>query len=115
MFDKKKLNFWRLALLYTGATILILFFLWSSPYKPNSQMMDSSMGNMMKTMHLSNITISDLIGNQRVEQSTSEMDSHHEDKSSSIYNMGIVTTSIIFLLLPLIIGGTIILAIVWIK
>lgn len=115
MFDKKKLNFWRLALLYLGATILILFFLWSSPYKPNSQMMDSSMGNMMKTMHLSNITIYDLMRNEGAEQSSNEMDSHHQDKSSSVYNMGIMTTSIIFLLLPFIIGGTIILAIVWIK
>jgi hypothetical protein len=115
MFDKKKLNFWRLALFYTGATIVILFFLWSSPYKPNAQMMESSMGNMMKTMHLSNITIYDLMGNPRAEQSTSETESHHNDDSSPIYNMSIITTSIIFLVLPLIIGGTIILTIVWIK
>lgn len=115
MFDKRKLNFWRLALLYTGATIVILFFLWSSPYTPKSQMMASSMGNMMKTMHLSDITIYDLIGNQMEEQSVSGTANHHQDESSPIYNMGIITTSIIFLLLPFIIGGTIILTIVWIK
>lgn len=115
MFDKRKLNFWRLALLYTGATIVILFFLWSSPYTPKSQMMASSMGNMMKAMHLSNITIYDLIGNQGAEQSTSETANHHKDESSPVYKMGIMTTSIIFLLLPFVIGGTVILAIVWIK
>lgn len=115
MFDKKKINFWRLALLYMGATILILFFLWSSPYKPNSQMMASSMGNMMKAMHLSNITIYDFMGNEKAEQSTTEVASHHNDESSPVYKMGIMTTSIIFLLLPFVIGGTIILAIVWIK
>lgn len=115
MFDKRKLNFWRLVLSYIGATIVILFLLWSSPYKSKSQMMESSMGNMMKAVHLSNITLYDLIGNEKAPQSTSEMANHHQDESSPVYRMSIITTSIIFLLLPLIVGGTIILAIVWIK
>jgi hypothetical protein len=113
MFDKKKLNFWRLAVLYIGITASILLLLWSSPFKSPSAMMNGTMGNMMKGMHTSNITIYDLLGNPEVQQQVNEMASHHDH--SPAYNMGVLTTGIVFLLLPLIIGGSIILAIIWIK
>ena len=113
MFNKKKLNFWRLAVCYTGITAAILLLLWSSPYKSKSAMMDGSMGSMMKSMHMENITIYDLLGNPEAQQKSNDMASHHED--SPVYTMGVLTAGIVFLLLPIIIGGSIMLAIIWIK
>ena len=113
MFNKKKLNFWRLAVCYTGITVVILLLLWSSPYKSKSAMMDGSMGSMMKNMHMQNITIYDLLSNPEKQKKSNEMASHHED--SPVYNMGVLTAGTIFLLLPFIIGGSIMLAIIWIK
>lgn len=114
MFNKRKLNFWRLAVFYIGATASILLLLWSSPYKSQSAMMDGSMGSMMKSMHMSNATIYDLLVNpEGQQQQSNDSASHHEN--SPVYNMGVLTTGAIFLLLPLIIGGSIILAIIWIK
>ncbi len=113
MFDKRKLNFWRLAVLFTGMTIVILFLLWSSPYKSKSTMMNSSMGSMMKEMHLSNFNIYRVLQNPSAQQQVATTEQHHEN--SPAYKIGIMTSSIVFLLLPLLIGGSIILAIIWIK
>ena len=113
MFHRKKLNFWRLAVCSIGITAAILLLLWSSPDKSKSSMMGGTMGNMMKSMHMQNITIYDLLGNPEVQQKSEEMASHHDN--SPVYTMGVLTTGIVFLLLPLIIGGSIMLAIIWIK
>lgn len=113
MFVKKKLNFWRLAVFYFGMTAAILLLLWSSPYKPKPAMMDGSMGSMMKSMHMQNATIYDLLGNPETQEQTNDMASHHEN--SPAYDMGILTAAIVFLLLPLILGGSIMLAIIWTK
>lgn len=113
MFDKRKLNFWRLAVLYAGITLTILLLLWSSPFQSKSAMMDGSMGSLMRDEHASNITIYDLLGNPEVEQQINETASHHDD--SPVYSMGILTTGVVFLLIPIIIGGSILLAIIWIK
>ena len=119
MFDKKKLNFWRLAFVFAGLTIIMLFWLWNSPQQPKARMMNDSMGNMMKQMHVSNITIYDLLKNgeiqSKVKAQMSEMHSHHQGQAPIIYKLNFISTSVIFLLLPLIIGGSVILAIVWIK
>lgn len=119
MFDKKKLNFWRLAFIFFGLAIIILFLLWNSPQQQKAQMMSGSMGSTMKQMHVSNITIYDLLKNDEAQngmQSTmSEMASHHQNQGTGIYKMNFLITAMIFLLLPLIIGGTIVLAIVWLK
>lgn len=124
MFDKKKLNFWRLAVIFLGFTVITLISLYMSPQEKKASMMDESMANMA-SMHLENITIYDLVnssdsetGNQdsgTAVQRTSNASQHHEDEASAVRTMGIVTTIIIFILLPLLICGTIILAIVWIK
>lgn len=119
MFDKKKLNFWRLAFLFAGLVITILFLLWSSPQENQAQMMNGSMGNMMKQMHVSNITISGLLGKggqeAQVGEIMSEMHSHHQGQTPIIYRLNYLSTAVVFLLLPLIVGGSIVLAIVWIK
>lgn len=119
MFNKNKLNFWWLVYVFGGLTVMILFQLWNSPQQPKAQMMNTSMGNMMKQMHVSNITIYDLLNKSETQSQMQiqmrEMFSHHQDQSSNIYRLNYLTTSVIYLLLPLIIGGSIILAIVWLK
>lgn len=124
MFDKKKLNFWRLTVIFLSFTVITLISLYLSPQEKKASMMDKSMANMAG-MHLENITIYDLVnssdsetGNQdsgTAAQRTSNASQHHEDENSAVRTMAIVTTIIIFTLLPLLICGTIILAIVWIK
>jgi hypothetical protein len=104
---------------FTGVTLIAL---WLSPQEKKASMMAESMANM-SSMHLKNVTIYDLIGSSDADKSSSvasqsqtdESSGHHEDETSSVKTMGIITTIIIFALLPLIIFGTIILAIVWIK
>ena len=120
MFSKKKIHFWRLAFIFAGITILILFFQWSAPNQQKAAMMNTSMGEMMKSMQLSNVNIRDLVkGSNDMTQgsssSSSSTDSHHSEDQSNILRMSTLTTAIIFLSLPLIIGGTIILTIIWIK
>lgn len=125
MFDKKKLNFWRLAIIFIGFTSITLISLWLSPQEKLATMMNQSMANMA-SMHLENFTIYDLVGSSDTETSTTdvgtvsqsqsnESSQHHDSYSSDIRNLSIITTVIIFTLIPLIIFGTIILAIVWIK
>lgn len=115
MFDKKKIPFWRLSFISIAFIFITLVALWNSPQEPNAQMMGESMGNMMKTMHLENVTIYDLFSNETDNSQMSEMQSHHQSQSSVIYNFNFISTAAIFLLLPFIIGGSIVLAIVWIK
>lgn len=122
MFEKKKLNFWRLAVIFMGFTGITLMALWLSPQEKKATMMRNSMANM-SSMHLENVTIYDLVGSSEAEMGTSadsqtqtdNSSQHHENKASSVKTMGIITTIIIFTLIPLIVFGTIILAIVWIK
>lgn len=125
MFDKKKLYFWRLAVIFMGFTIITLTSLWLSPQENKASMMNASMANMAR-MHLDNTTVYDLVGssdadtgssNSNTTTQTTSNDSaqHHEAETSGVASLGIITTIIIFALIPLIICGTIILAIVWIK
>lgn len=125
MFDKTKLNFWRLAVIFSGFTVITLISLWLSPQEKKASMMNESMANMA-SMHLENITIYDLIGSSdtdlgstdsgTVPQVTSNNSTlHHEDDTFGVRTIGIITTVIIFTLLPFLICGTIILTIVWIK
>ena len=115
MFDKKKINFWRLTFLFAGLVIITLFMLWNSPQEPKSQMMGDSMGNMMKQMHASNITIYDLLGKNEQQDQMNEMHSQQQGQSPMMHKMNFLSTAVIFTLLPFIIGGSVILAIVWIK
>ncbi len=114
MFDKKKINFLRLAVIFSSFIIITLFFLWSAPNKQQASMMPGSMGNTMAKEHLNNITIYDLLKlDEMKEQANSSTEAHHDN--SALFQISSLTTGIIFLLLPLIVGGSIVLAIVWIK
>lgn len=115
MFDKKKLNFWRLAVIFIGYTAITLLSLWFSPQVQKAAMMNESMANMSK-MHLDNATIYSLFNNPDSKTQTEQPDtSQHHEAASGTRSLGVITTIIIFSLLPLLIFGTIILAIVWIK
>ena len=125
MFDKKKLNFWRLVVIFGSFTIITLISLWLSPHEIKATMMNESMANMA-SMHLNNVTIYDLVDSEDTDNSSAVTDTtgesivndnsqHHQDERSVIKVMGIFTTITIFALLPLLIFGTIIIAIVWIK
>lgn len=76
-------------------------------------MMGNNMGSMMKKMNMSNITIHDLIQYPVEKEPINIIENHHSN--SPAYSMGILTSGIIFLLLPFIIGGSIILGIIWMK
>ena len=131
MFDKRKMNFWRLAFIFAGITILVLFFQWSSPKEQKATMMNVSMGQMMRNMQLSNLNIRDLVKGSEMTQSPSSTSNsasslsndgnssstsiHHDDENSKMVKMSFLTTAILFLLLPFIIGGSIILTIIWIR
>lgn len=123
MFDKKKLNFWRLTVIFLGFIAITLASLWLSPQGKQASMMQESMANMSK-MHLENVTIYDLVGSSDSDsgssdsaiQTTSDNDTHQqEDGTTGIQTLGMITTIIIFTLIPLLLCGIIILAIVWIK
>ena len=114
MFSKKKLNFWRLSFIFIGITVSILFMLWSLPQESKAAMMNTSMGNMMKSMHVSN-NIYDFFGQSEHGQQMNEMSETHSNQAPIIYKLSFVTTSFIFILLPFIIGGSIILALVWFR
>ncbi|MEL7647683.1 MAG: hypothetical protein AAGU76_06290 [Sedimentibacter sp.] len=115
MFDKKKLNFLRLSVLFSGMTITILFLMWSSPNNTKSAMMNTSMVSMMKDMHVSDLSMRDLLQNPGAQnyQQESDIEEHHED--SPLYKIGILTTSVVFLLIPFLIGGSVMLGIIWIR
>lgn len=116
MFNKKKLNFWRLSLGFAGLVLISLMFLWSGPQAPKAQMMTDSMGKIMLNMHGKDITIYDFFVDTAPEEHQSgEADNHHEDASSAKRTVNFLTTAIVFLLLPLILGGSIVLAIAWLR
>jgi hypothetical protein len=114
MFNKKKLSFWRLSFIFIGITVLILFMLWSLPQESKAAMMNTSMGNMMKSMHISS-NIYDFFGQSELGEQMNGMSKTHSNQAPIIYKLSFVTTSFIFILLPFIIGGSIILALVWFK
>ncbi|MFZ5986444.1 MAG: hypothetical protein ACOYWZ_04870 [Bacillota bacterium] len=119
MFNNKKIIFWRLSFIFLGLTITALILLWSSPQRPKADNMNSSMGNMMKQMHVAGNTIYNLLikenGQSQMRESMREMHSHHQGQTTVIRNLNFLSTAVIFLLLPFIIGGAVILTIVWIK
>jgi hypothetical protein len=115
MFDPKKRNFWRLALFFSALVIITLVILWQAPGEPVASMMPDSMGNMLKQMHLNNITIYDLFKSDAMQAQMQAMPGHQPGQLRFSLQLSALTTTTIFLLLPFIIGGAVILGIVWIK
>ena len=115
---RRKLNFWRLAFIFTIFVAITLAVLWSVPQEPVSQM-ESSMSGMMKEAQGRNITIYDLFsGAEENPANNSDQEnaaaSHHEEKEE-MNRLNTLLTSVVFILIPVIVGGAIVLAILWIK
>ncbi|HMM21518.1 MAG TPA: hypothetical protein PKA10_12430 [Selenomonadales bacterium] len=110
-----KLHFWQLTGVFVLLVIVAVGLQWHSYQVQEknmmTQMMGQSMGNMMRTMHASNVTTAQLLtwrtenggmGNSRQKEST-----------ESMQWMNRFTTNTIFILLPFIMAGTAFLLIVW--
>jgi len=112
---RKKLNFWRLAFISAALVILTLMSVGHFSHPGNRSPMDASMGNMMKKEHAAGIGIYDLFGAPETSPQMEQMHEHHRNQSGLIVATHVLTTGVILVLLPLMVAGTIILAIAWIK
>ena len=118
MAKSKKQNFWLLVIVFVGITIVALQIEWNSPRDPEATMMNKSMGNMMKQEHLSNVTLRQLLAYNLPENmmgQSSGHSNHHGEADQMLFGINRVTTLVIFALIPLILGGTVFLAVIWIK
>ncbi|MFZ5986452.1 MAG: hypothetical protein ACOYWZ_04910 [Bacillota bacterium] len=121
MLDKKKLHFWQLVIIFGALTILSLSVSYGFGYRKQTSMMNESMGGMMRSMHLRNITIGDLIKQQEHaevvlgQKQSQNHNSHHGQSYSFLRAVHYLTTATIVILLPFITAGTIFLAIIWLK
>ncbi|WP_310828740.1 hypothetical protein [Paenibacillus pedocola] len=118
MFNKQKKPFWQLCSVFAVIVGLALALSWGNRTE-NVAQMDHSMANMMKDEHLGNTTVQDLFTfgtNDSVEVASvnSEHTGHHSQEGK-LYTMHIVTTALLVLTLPIILAGTVFLAIVWPK
>jgi len=121
MLDKKKIHFWQLVLIFGAITILALAVSYGYGYRKQASMMTQSMGNMMGSMHLRNITIGDLVKQQEQmemvqgQNQSQNHSSHHGESNSFLKTAHYLTTATIIILLPFIVAGTVFLAIIWIR
>lgn len=110
-----KIPFWQLFSLFFIITIIALSQLWAVPAdKPAgmmTQMMGSSMGEMMRMMHASNVTLNDLLWWHTEEQGVKQ--SKHGQFSPFLYQVHSLTTKVIFLLTPFILAGAAVLVASW--
>lgn len=110
--NRAKIHFWQLTLLFLIPTILTLGSVWSRPQEQSSdmmtQMMGSSMGDMMKMMHASNITVNQLLHWQNQEGGMQKL-----EKPAYLVMVHRFTTDFVFLLTPVVLCGTVFLLIVW--
>jgi len=118
---KRKMPFVKLSVCFAIIIFLAIFFSWGSNYDNGvqSSMMDQSMGNMMGENHLKDITVRDLIIQEKqsevLQAQTNEESnaSHHESTGSFLETLHKITTITIVILLPFIIAGTVFLLIIW--
>lgn len=117
MISKKKLHFLQLTFVFTAITIGTVLLNWSSNtnIKNSMSMMGQSMGNMMSSMHLKNAKLSDLVTSKEQTNTSKSKNMSNETKEGYLKEIHYITTTIIVVLLPFIIGGTVFLAIVWFK
>lgn len=85
----------------------------------SGNMMDQSMGSMMSSMHLQEVTLNDLIRQEeQVETPAADGDEHsghHSETGGFLETTNKLTTGTIIILLPFIIAGTVFLAIIWFR
>lgn len=118
MIKSKKRSFWLLTIVFAGITMVALQMEWSSFRGPESTMMNQSMGNMMRQEHLGNTTLPHLLAYNAPENmagQSSGHSNHHGETDRMMFGINRVTTVVIFSLIPLILGGAVMLAVIWIK
>lgn len=118
MFNKQKRPFWQLCSVFGVIIGLVLALSWGNRTEDVAQM-NHSMADMMKDEHLGNTTVQELFSfeesdNPEVAADNSEHTGHHIQEGK-LYTMHIVTTALLVLTLPMILAGTVFLAIVWPK
>lgn len=111
--NRNKLPFWQLSFMFLMLASLTLLYLWHNYQAEESgmmtQMMGQNMGDMMRMMHASNISLSDLlIWNQDMGQS-----GNMHDQGGYLRWVYDFSTTVIFLVTPLIVAMTMLLLIVW--
>lgn len=117
MLDKKKHHFLQLAIIFGSITIITLLSAWGyrSSVETGMSMMGQSMGNMMRTMHARNITVSDLLRQEEQMEMATGMEGHHNNQDMHLKISHYITTAMIVILLPFIIAGSVFLGVVWLK
>ncbi|MFZ5353705.1 MAG: hypothetical protein ACOZCL_13425 [Bacillota bacterium] len=117
LFDRKKMNFIYLAIAFAILTVLSLYSTWSQASSLNMQstMMDESMGGMMAMMHLENASIASLVMQQEQMEAASDQTDHGSHHSEGLGKLHYLITATIIILLPIIIAGTVFLAVAWYK
>lgn len=109
MKDKKR-GFWLLLLIFGFLAIFSLAVNWAVT-EPGDPEIGMSMGGMMNRHHLGQLTPQQLLA--------SEIEPHavsiatDQPVSPLIAAMGFISTLIVFLALPLMLGGAVMLAILW--
>lgn len=109
-----KVHFWQLTFFFLLLIMLVLGSAWSGASQSNAdmmtQMMGGSMGDMMKMMHASNITLVQLFS-WKAETSISAP--AMKEQNQYLQRVHTFSTNMVFLLTPVILCGAILLLIVW--
>lgn len=110
MKDKKK-GFWLLTIIFglLAMSALMVNLLTVTPGEDEG----ISMGGMMKAHHAENLKPGDLLKLSESDHSMNSNQGHHE-VTPVMQNIAFFTTIIIFLLLPFLLGGTVLLLVLWI-
>lgn len=108
-----KIHFWQLTFFFLLLSVLALISGWSNVQTVDpgmmGQMMGMSMGEMMRMMHASNITLLDVL--QWKTEAMPGMNMAEQDWYLIWVNS--FTSNVVFLIAPLILAGTVFLLIAW--
>ncbi|MHB8170739.1 MAG: hypothetical protein ACYDG6_04255 [Thermincolia bacterium] len=108
MNDKKK-SFWILLIFFS---ILALAVMVINQSAGDSGEMGLSMGGMMK-MHTNQLKAADLLKPGPVDHGMGDISNHHNIEPL-VASLGFLTTVVIFVGLPLLLGGAVLLMVLWI-
>lgn len=111
MKDKKK-GFWILLLIFSLLAVALLSVNQLTMDSSAMGDMDLSMGGMMKKHHINKLNAVDLLRSSFEPHGMATMDGHHP-LNQLMNSMSFVTTIIVYLALPLLLGGATFLLVLW--
>ena len=111
MNDKKK-GFWILLLIFGLLAVALLSVNQLTMDSSAMGDMDLSMGGMMKKHHISKLNAVDLLRSSFEPHGMGNMDGHHP-LNQLMNSMSFFTTIIVYLALPLLLGGATFLLVLW--